>query len=70
MLYMEGHRYTISTAEVNDHTLGRGRPYPAPAEFNLTAYLKFGQDNRIKINSEKDPDEVKISRLDLFPIEE
>jgi hypothetical protein len=70
MLYLEGERYTISQAGVNSHSLGRGRPYPAPAEYNLTAYLKFGENNQIWVNPGTKPDLVKISRLDLFPIDE
>jgi len=70
MLYLEGERYTISSAKVNDHRLGRAAPYPAPAEYNLTAYLKFGEDNRIWVNPGKSPEATKVSRLDLFPIDE
>ena len=69
-LYLEGERYTISQARINGHSLGRGRPYPAPAEYNLLAYLKFGEDNSIWVNPGKKPEDVRISRLDLFPIDE
>jgi hypothetical protein len=67
MLYMEGERYTISDAEINDHSLKRAQPFVAPSEFNLSAYLKYGQNNRLKINTGK-PGDVQIARLDLFPL--
>jgi hypothetical protein len=69
MLYLEGERYTISRAGVNGHDWVRGRPYPAPAEYNLNAYLKWGQDNALWINPGQKPDDAKLSRLDLFPID-
>ena len=69
-LYLEGERYTISQARVNEHSLGRGRPYPAPAEYNLLAYLRYGEDNRIWVNPGTKPDFVRVSRLDLFPMGE
>lgn len=70
MLYLEGERYTISRHTINGHTLVRAVPFPAPAEFNLCAYLKYGQDNALWINPGKKPEDVTINRLDLYPIDE
>jgi hypothetical protein len=68
MLYLEGERYAINDANVNDHLLMRARPFAAPAEFNLTAYLKYGAQNTIRIGPGKSPADFKVARLDLFPI--
>jgi hypothetical protein len=69
-LYLEGERYNISGVSVNAHPFGRGRPYPAPAEYNLNAVLKYGEENTIYVNPGKKLGDVTVCRLDLFPIEE
>jgi len=69
-LYLEGERYCISHATINRFDLVRGRPYPAPAEYNLNAYLKWGADNQVWVNPGKQASDVRMARLDLFPLDE
>ncbi len=67
-LYMEGHRYQIMRVTVNGDLMRRGVPNDQPADFDITALVKFGQDNELVLTtiSRKEPWDIRIVRLDLF----
>ena len=72
-LYMEGHRYQLMKALINGKTVLRWNPYDQPADFDITYLLKYGEENKIVLNpgwSVKEPWDIRVVRLDLFPAAE
>ncbi|MBI5939271.1 MAG: hypothetical protein HY859_02475 [Caulobacterales bacterium] len=68
-IYLEGHRYQTKAVEINGSKLVRGVPWPSPNDFDITDYLRFGEDNAIVLPTigRREGWHVDVVRLDLYP---
>ena len=69
-IYLEGHRYQTRAVTVNGQKLLRGVPWASPSDFDITDYLRFGQDNTLMLPTieRREGWHVDVVRLDYLCI--